>query len=303
MGRWRIVILLAFALAVAAPAWAQTSQPPAQAPLPSLPWDKDRALLQSVTPELRGGGIKALAPHVAEFEAALVNGKQYFPDGMLVDGRRYIPVDGRQEALMVVIKAALGVNRDSGTATQVTAVNNPYPAIGKLLATYYDEIGRMEDGIRVLDEGLALSPEPDAKAGQMVISLLGEKGFALAALKRYPDALAVYEQGIALKDTPPLERAILYRGKGLIMTETNRLDDAEAAYRESLKLDPGNPRAENELRYIAGLRAGRPKTAVEMILPRGEQKPIPQTPQEPPSTLPPAPSQGAPKPPPDRTPI
>ncbi|MES2253704.1 MAG: tetratricopeptide repeat protein [Pseudomonadota bacterium] len=280
MGRWRTGILVALCMTLTTPLWAQPAsaqnQGQRQAPLPPLPWDADAATLQAALPDLKSGGITGLASHVTAFEAALTNGKQFFPDGVTIDSRRYIPVDGRREGLLVALKATL---TQSGGA--VTAVGNPYPSISKLLGTYYDEIGKLEDGIRVLDEGLALSPDPEARAGALTVSLIGEKGFALAALKRYPESLAVYEQGIALNDVPPLERAILYRGKGLIMTETNRLDEAEAAYQESLKLDPGNPRAQNELIYIARLRAGRPATPVEMILPPGAQKPIPQPPQEP----------------------
>jgi Flp pilus assembly protein TadD len=48
------------------------------------------------------------------------------------------------------------------------------------------------------------------------------------------------------------------RGRGFVLTELGRLDEAEAAYRESLKIEPDSERAKNELQYIARLKAGGP---------------------------------------------
>ncbi len=80
MGRWRIGILSVLAMALAAPA-AQAAE---------LPWVKDVAMFRAALPELNRGGVKALGPHVAQFEAALENGRQFFPDGVVVDDKRYV---------------------------------------------------------------------------------------------------------------------------------------------------------------------------------------------------------------------
>lgn len=288
MGRWRIAILLAFALAVAAPGWAQTSQPPAQAPLPSLPWDKDRALLQSVETELRGGGIKALAPHVAEFEAALTDGKQFFPDGALVDDKRYVLVDGLAENLLTLLTYTAAQKKDP-TVKAVATIPNPYPSMGIELASYYDETGKPEDAIRVLDESMALSPAPDLKMGGHVALMIGEKGVALNLLKRFPESLAAYDEGLTLKGLTTPDHTRLLRGRGFALVEMDRLDEGEAAYREALKLDPADARAMNELAYIARLRAGGPKAPAQLFT-----SPKAPAPQPPPSPSPQAP---------DRTPI
>lgn len=51
-------------------------------------------------------------------------------------------------------------------------------------------------------------------------------------------------------------RAHLQRGRGFALTELGRLDEAEAAYNEALKIDPNDDRAKHELEYIAHLKAG-----------------------------------------------
>lgn len=60
--------------------------------------------------------------------------------------------------------------------------------------------------------------------------------------------------------TYPSQRAVepmALRGMGFMLIELNRLDEAEQALRDSLKLDPGNDVALNELAYIRELRAAK----------------------------------------------
>jgi tetratricopeptide (TPR) repeat protein len=99
-------------------------------------------------------------------------------------------------------------------------------------------------------------------------ALLGERDAALAALHRPADALADSDEGLRLPQLTDSHRARFLRGRGFALTELNRLDEAEAAYNDSLKIDPNNPIALRELQYIAGLRAGRPRTATELSLPQ-----------------------------------
>jgi tetratricopeptide (TPR) repeat protein len=95
--------------------------------------------------------------------------------------------------------------------------------------------------------------------------LLSEKGAALNTLRRFEDALAVYNKGLTLglEDT---DRARFYRGRGFSFTELGKLDEAEKAYRDSLTCEPGNQNAENELRYIAQKRAGALSTPIALGL-------------------------------------
>jgi len=109
----------------------------------------------------------------------------------------------------------------------------------------------------VLDLGLTLSPYPSERLGANVPLLIGERGAALNALKRFPDALSDYEDGLTIKNLPALVQARFDRGRGFALTEMGRLDDAGAAFRDALKLDSNDVRSQHELAYIANLRAGR----------------------------------------------
>ena len=272
MGRWRIGILLA--LVLAGPAWGLTL-----ADVPPLPWKDDFILAAKVMPLVQENGIKAMAPYADDVEAALKRAPGSFPDGVVAQGKRYMLVDGEAEIDIAKAREALLASSD-GTAGQMVPLGNPYAALGHELGVYYDEIGKFEDGIRVLDQTMALSPDPAALKGSTMPGTLIEKSFALTQLKRYDEALLVCDRALSIPTLSSKERSRLYRGKGFAFTETDRLDDALAAYRESLKLEPGNLRALNEIQYIEGLKAGGRK--------------VPGT------TLP---LGNAPPPSPDRTPI
>ncbi|MGD0191227.1 MAG: tetratricopeptide repeat protein [Rhizomicrobium sp.] len=89
--------------------------------------------------------------------------------------------------------------------------------------------------------------------------LYSERAAALGQLKRFVDALADCDEGLKQDDMEATARALLLRGRGFVLTELNRLDEAEDAYNQSLEFDPGNQHALHELNYIASLRAGAPK--------------------------------------------
>jgi tetratricopeptide (TPR) repeat protein len=224
--------------------------------LPEFPWAKDFAVLKEALPTFSGGRIAQLAPYAPAFETALVNAKAYFPGGALVDGKIYVLSDGPAENLLALTAAAAAAKKADAPNLPTVSVANFYPLMAMGLASYYDETGKPQDAIRVLDEGLALSVNPKAALGAHVGQMMGEKGFALGVLKRFDEGLAVYDQGLANKAVPTPEHARMQRGRGFILTETGGLDDAEAAYRASLEIEPNNPRALNELAYIAKLKAG-----------------------------------------------
>jgi len=139
------------------------------------------------------------------------------------------------------------------------AIENPYPLASFFLGTYYNEIGRPQDALRALDAGLALPTAiPGSEAGQTRPIMLSERGIALAALKRWPESLASYDRGLTINGLDPVQRAVLLRGRGFALIELGRLDDAEKANRDSLMVEPNNPRALQELTYIQRLRAGGP---------------------------------------------
>ena len=89
-----------------------------------------------------------------------------------------------------------------------------------------------------------------------------ETGYILGQLKRPEEGLAVYRRAQIAVDKYPSQRvyqAIVLRGIGVCLIELGRLDEAETAIRDSLKIEPGNKVALNELAYIDDLRAGEGK--------------------------------------------
>ncbi|KGQ17772.1 Diguanylate cyclase/phosphodiesterase [Lysobacter dokdonensis DS-58] len=79
-----------------------------------------------------------------------------------------------------------------------------------------------------------------------------EHGFVLGQLQRREEALVQYREAIDLAtasgDKPVL--AMAWRGVGFQSSELGRWNDARAAYRRSLEVEPGNQLAKDELAWI-----------------------------------------------------
>ncbi len=207
------------------------------------PWLDDTTLLKQVQNDLAGQGIKGVAAHAEAMDKALTDAPQSIA---LAREAGYVLTDGPADTLLSLMTAATAKDKKS-----VSAIANPYPQIGLYLGSYYDEIGRKDDALRVLDAGLAIS-----KVSSTRPFLLIERGAALNGLHRSADALADFDDALKIPDVDIHMRAAMMRGRGFALTELNRLDEAEVAYQDYLKAEPGNSRAENEIRYIAKLRAG-----------------------------------------------
>ena len=230
------------------------------------PWEKAQAVLRSTEADLRTGGIMAVQPHLADLEQALGDANQSFAPRALSGDTAYVLADGPSETLLALSAAAGEKN-----LRKTVAVQNPYPAMSLYLGSYYDEIGKPDEALRVLDFGLSLTAVKGEALGAHQPFLFAERGAALSALKRWPDMLADYEEGLKLPDLKEANRARLLRGRGFALTQLGRLDDAEKSYRDSLISEPGNALAQHELQYIAGLRAGAPPTATKLILPNASK--------------------------------
>ncbi len=253
--RWMTVVGAAAGLALASSAFSQPTSAPATGP-----WVGAQTLQTQEISKLRSGGIRALAPDTAAIEAALAAAPH--TNGVEAGGQVIVLADGSAQALVAMTMAT---QKDSPWAGRsVSAVADPYPFLALLLGSYYDEIDRPAEALRVLDEGLSLPSETGLFPGQMKPSLLTERGAALVALHDWPRALEAYEAGLALPNLRDANRAKLLRGRGMALTELGRLDDAEGAYDDSLKIEPSNPTALHELAYIARLRAGAPKAATAL---------------------------------------
>ena len=84
-----------------------------------------------------------------------------------------------------------------------------------------------------------------------------EKGYVLNQLGMPDKGLAAYQKARALSLKYKSQRsfhAIALRGMGFSLIDLKRLDEAEGAFRESLKLEPMNKVALSELAYIQDIR-------------------------------------------------
>lgn len=262
--RKMLVVLLAAAV-LAGCAQSPTTVPPQTSAVPAAqPWGPAQAALRSAQADVVKGGLRTLQPRVAELERALAgSGAAYAaapPDG----SSGFVLADGAAETL-VALAAAANAMRGEG---KVVAVADPYPSIAFLLGSYYNEVGRSADALRVLEAGLAL---PGGLTGQGLGTtrphLASERGAALLKMKRWPEALTAYDSGLALPGLEVRDKARMLRGRGFALIELKRLDEAESTFRDSLKAEPGNALAFNELRYIAQLRRGGQAAPAQLVLP------------------------------------
>jgi tetratricopeptide (TPR) repeat protein len=240
---------------------ATFAEPPAGV---THPWEKAQAVLAATEADIqKGGGIMPVKAHVRDLEQVLADANQSFGPPASKDGTTYVLVDGPASALVAM--AAAAADRGAG-GRKVVSVSNPYPRISFFLGSYYDEIGKPGDAVRVLDAGLAL-PRVEGVANESEPFLISERGAALNALRRFPEALANFQAGLKLGGLEDQYRARFLRGRGFALTELGRLDEGEASYRDSLKIEPNSSVALRELQYIARLRAGGPATAVKLTMP------------------------------------
>jgi tetratricopeptide (TPR) repeat protein len=207
----------------------------------ATPWFDDQKLIEQTEADVQSGGIMAVERHRDDLEHALANAK---PSIELAHQAGFYLTTGPADTIAAMMEA-------SKSGKSATAVANPYELISLYLGSYYDETGRSEDALRVLDAGLAISPLSVRRP-----ALIAERGAALNALKRFDQSLADYDEGLKTAGLDADMKARFERGRGYALTELGRLDEAETAYNDSLRDAPGNAGAQNELKYIARLKAG-----------------------------------------------
>ena len=267
MRTWGILVVAGLAILASA---AQAGEATAAASPGAAPWTDDLALINQTKADVQTGGILAVERHREQLEKALTGAKHSMELAAAARPTSFVLTDGPADTLAALVLAT--TNKSSG-ATSTVAVENPYPTISFYLGSYYDEVNRPEDALRVLDAGLTFSTLPDLDAGETCALILLERGSALTALRRWQDVMQNEDRGLKMADLDNRLKAHFYRGRGYALTELNQLDDAEGAYKKSLNLEPGNKLAEGELKYIAGLKIGAPRAAPGVL--NKVQKPAP----------------------------
>lgn len=207
-------------------------------------------------------GYAGLARHMGALRTVAEHAPACFPhiarlgDGIVV--RSSNPQEGL--TLTLVLSSLSAQERGSGA---ISVVQNTYPLAFLLLASMDVEERRFDQALTWLDRGLALQPNEQY--------LLFEKVAALQGLQRFQEAADILQSMI---DNPALgmtlDEARAYRSLGVVLIDLGRLDDAERALNESIRIEPDNPGARSELQYIAELRRGGEQRELELTSPAGQ---------------------------------
>ena len=135
------------------------------------------------------GAARVLMPHIVASMEDLMS--MHTTWDVLADAdHAFSAANASTDPVYVLTNGPLVAAQKSGgmPGTRVVAIQNPYPMASFFLGTYYNEIGRPQDALRVLDAGLALPAAPmGLDSGETQQVLLGERGIALAALKRWDE--------------------------------------------------------------------------------------------------------------------
>jgi tetratricopeptide (TPR) repeat protein len=152
-----------------------------------------------------------------------------------------------------------------GTDRSVTWVLNAYPRAYYYLGFTHVHLKNYYKALEYLDIGHRLQPNNP--------TFLMEKATAYSSLGEHSKALSLYEQvpDIGPFTTAPMKARAL-RGEGSQLIELGQLDAAEKAYKRSLKHDPDNELALQEIAYISHLRSGGRRTTARLVKTESLQK-------------------------------
>ena len=226
---------------------------------------EDLALYDEAMGDFQARGFSGLEANLPKLRRALERAPEHYPVVEQSGDRWIVRAEDTADALMLSIMATAAANKASpGGQPRVDTQRNVYPLIALVLGSMEVERRNYQGGIDYLDRGLALQP--------MNWMLLSEKLSALHGLGRWEDALKAADDALASGDLLISTHADhFHRKRGFALIELGRLDEALAAYEESLKSDPDNPVARQEIDYIRGLQAGAPATEPEIFAPYAPQ--------------------------------
>lgn len=232
-----------------------TCPPQADPDAASATEDGHARLLDQTYAALSARGFAGLAENADKLRRAVAAMPACFPRIEQRGARLVIRANDQQEYDKI---SSVLVAR--GVTTPSDGRLNTYPMLAFLLGSHLVEERKYANALVALDRGLALQPGNE--------TLLLEKVAALQGLQRYADAQAILEAALADPDlAPTLDRARFLKTSGVTLIDLNRLDEAEAVLKESMRLQPNNPDAQNELDYIAELRAGAARRDLQITAP------------------------------------
>jgi len=130
---------------------------------------------------------------------------------------------------------------------RVVWVHGSYSRACYLLAYIAIDERDPQAAFQALQKGLELEPDHP--------HLWCEMGHLLQLLRRHEDALQHFQRAESVRPwASPQQKGRALRGQGINLIDLGRLDEAEAALKRSLEVEPENQNALHELGYIAHLR-------------------------------------------------
>ncbi len=265
---WMLAAAMAASLAATAPAtaWADNKgEAPAIAAAPAdfdaqdKQEEADARIVMAALQTLQSQRAPGLKRKIPQIQAVLARAPAVYP---LIERRGNTVISRSDNPASGLMGALMGINPDgapggTGGTTVVVQRFDTYIWAAFILGWYYNETRQPEEALEPLAKGLALQPG-NAR-------LTAEQNAAFIVLRRFPDALAANDIALAQPQFDDSEHAQLLRNRGYVLIELGRVDEAEAAYQESLKLEPGNRIALSELEYIRQQRAGvQPQGGVQL---------------------------------------
>lgn len=132
---------------------------------------------------------------------------------------------------------------------KVVWVTPSYSKAFYLLGFIAVERGDWDNAIKYIEYGLKLEPDHP--------TLLCEKAMILSRTGRHEKAYEIFMKALDSRSWVSSKlRARALRGAGVALIDLKRLNEAEELLKKSLKLEPENEVAKNELTYIEHLRSG-----------------------------------------------
>ncbi len=205
---------------------------------------KDRTAVMEVAKAAQTGGMPAVNGRLEQ----LIGIVDHMPAREITqcDGKTYMRGMGPTDLL-----AALVGSKGQAKPQIVVLGASPYPLAARLLGSAYLDRGDFVKADAAMKKGLALSPADPF--------LANEEALTLAKLHRPAEGLAVVQRAIDADALAPKPiQARLLRTKGYNLGDLGRYDEAIVAYQDSLKLEPENGLAKNEIGYLTKRKGGAP---------------------------------------------
>ena len=220
----------------------------------------DTALLKQAQEALRTSGFAGVAAFESRLQAMVAHAPTGAQPVEACNTRYVVHASSLAEGILTAAMVASDEKKAGGKRNVVLEGPYPYATAALYLGSLATERHDFARAAEVLRRGLTFDPQNALLASELSTTL--------SQAHHNEEALAVADRALAA--SPLLDaktKGLLQRRRGFALTEMRRLDDAEAAYRQALDLDPTDQNAKRELTYIAQQRAGAPPSAITATAP------------------------------------